>query len=177
MAKIVTAVFDGPMNAQLAVQDLLNHGFRREDISMQMTEGSIGREFCIDVSSKAPEYGVVGTVFGAVCGAVFAALVARGYIASAYLILPHHNILITTLAGAGVGSMFGLLLGLAAGAGVPEYESSLYAVDKRKSRILLGIYCHERREVEVRKLLEANSGGELRSRAVALSLCAWTQLL
>src|SRR6185437_10266248 len=167
MAKIVTAVFDNPSNAQLAVQDLVHHGIYREDISVQATQGSSGREFCIDVSSKAPEGGVIGTVGGIVLGAATAYLVHAGYITIPGIDLAHHSLLMCALAGTACGATAGLVMGLLVGSTLPEYESNLYPVDERNGRILLGVYCNERREGEIRTLLQAAHGTLLRSRAVA----------
>jgi hypothetical protein len=167
MAKIVTAVFDDPSNAQLAVQDLVNHGIFREDISVQATQGTSGREFCVDVSSKAPEGGVIGTVGGIVLGAAAAYLMHAGYITIPGIDLAHHSLLMCALAGTAAGSMGGLLMGLLVGWTMPEYESNLYPVDERNGRILLGVYCNEKREGEIRTLLQAASGTTLRSRSVA----------
>ena len=167
MAKIVTAVFDDPSNAQLAVQDLVNHGIFREDISVQATQGNSGREFCIDVSSKAPEGGVIGTVGGIALGAATAYLVHAGHVVIPGIDLTHHSLLLCTLAGTSAGAMGGMLMGLLVGWTVPEYESNLYPVDQRNGRILLGVYCNEKREGEIRTLLQAAHGTLVRARAVA----------
>jgi hypothetical protein len=62
MAKLITGIFKSRSSAMLAVEDLMRHGIPQEDISIQMTDTSNGREFFTDCSTKAPEYGVLGTV-------------------------------------------------------------------------------------------------------------------
>ncbi len=167
MAKLVTGIYKTRSSSMLAVEDLLRHGIPQEDISVQMTDTANGREFFTDLASKAPEYGVTGTVIGAVGGGLLAALCALGYIPDPGLALPAHGVVFSTLAGVGVGAILGLLVGSFAGAGIPEYETNFYATDKRKDGgILVGVYCHEKREGEVRRLLEAAGGAKLQSKSL-----------
>jgi hypothetical protein len=166
MAKLVTGIFKTRSSAMLAIEDLMRHGIPQEDISVQMTDTNSGREFYTDVSSKAPEGGVMGTLFGALVGAGLAALTALHYIPD-YSGIGSHGLLIATLAGLGVGALIGLVIGMIAGSSLPEYETDLFQTDKRHGAgILEGVYCHERREHEVRRLMEAAGGSMLRSKSL-----------
>lgn len=163
MAKLVTGLFKARSSAMLAFEDLVHHNVPHEDISIQMTESATGREFFTEVSNKAPEYGVAGAVIGGVIGGLVTTLVALGYMSDGGLGLAGLNVVIATLCGIGAGMTLGLLIGLLLGASVPEYETSLHAVGGNHSGYLVGIYCHPRREFEVRKLLEAAGGTHVRS--------------
>ncbi|MBL9023097.1 MAG: hypothetical protein JNL21_12925 [Myxococcales bacterium] len=55
MATIVTALFPTRMSAEMAIDSLLRAGFRREDISMLMSETTHGRQFSIVENDKAGE--------------------------------------------------------------------------------------------------------------------------
>lgn len=168
MAKLITGVFKTRSSSMLAVEDLIRHGIPQEDISVLMTDTSNGREFYTDISSKAPEYGVMGTVIGAIAGGVLAALIALGYINLPGTGLTNIGVLYATLAGVGVGAVLGLLIGALAGLSVPEFETNFYPIDKRKhGGILVGTYCHERRENEVRRLMEASGATSLTAKSLA----------
>lgn len=166
MAKLITGLFKARSSAMLAIEDLMRHNVPQEDISVQMTDTASGREFFTEVSSKAPEYGVAGTIVGGIIGGLLAALVALGYIQDGGLGLAGLNVVIATLCGLGAGMLIGLLIGMMIGASVPEYESNFYPVGGKHHGYLVGVYCHPRREFEVRKLLEAAGGGTIRVRAV-----------
>lgn len=169
MAKLVTGIFKTRSSSMLTVEDLMRHGIPQEDISVQMTDTTNGREFFTDLASKAPEGGVTGTVIGAVLGGLIAALCAMGYLPDPNLGLPGIGVTMATLVGIGAGSIVGLIIGLMVGSAIPEYETNFYAVDKKERHggLLVGVYCHERREGEVRKLIEAAGGRHLRSRSLA----------
>lgn len=166
MAKLITGLFKARSSAMLAIEDLMRHNVPQEDISVQMTDTATGREFFTQVASKAPEYGCTGTVIGGIIGGVLAACVALGYINDGGLGLSGVNVIIATLAGIGAGMLVGLLIGALIGSSVPEYESNMGTVGGKHSGYLVGIYCHPRRQFEVRKLLEAAGGGFIRSRVV-----------
>jgi len=168
MAKLITGVFKTRSSSMLAVEDLTRHGIPQEDISVLMTDTTNGREFYTDISSKAPEYGVMGTVLGAILGGAIAALLALGYIVAPGTGLADIGVLYATLSGVGVGAVLGLLIGALAGMTVPEFETNFYPIDKRKhGGILVGTYCHERREHEVRRLMEASGATSLTAKSLA----------
>jgi hypothetical protein len=151
----------------LAIEDLMRHNVPQEDISVVMTDTATGREFFPHMSTKSPEYGVAGTITGGIIGGLIAALVALGYISDGGLGLAGVNVVIATLAGIGAGMLIGLLIGMLIGSSVPEYEIDFAAVgDKHHAGYLVGVYAHPRREFEVRKLIEAAGGLQVRAKSV-----------
>jgi hypothetical protein len=76
MATLVTGLFKSRSNAERAVEDLLAHGWSRDDISLLMSDATQGREFGLAMASKAPEGAAAGGTIGGVLGAVAAGLVA-----------------------------------------------------------------------------------------------------
>ena len=60
MATIVTALFRSRMTAEQAVDSLLRAGFRREDVSVLMSETTHGREFGIVTHNKMGEGAAAG---------------------------------------------------------------------------------------------------------------------
>ena len=166
MAKLVTGLFKTRSSAMLAVEDLMRHGVPQEDISVMMTDTSHGREFFTDLATKAPEGGMMGTIIGGIIGGVLTALITLGYIHDPGLGLAGLNIYLSTLSGIGAGMLIGLIVGALIGSSVPEYELNLHNMDRRHSGILVGVYCHERRLFECRKLLEAAGGVDIRTKGM-----------
>lgn len=166
MARLVTGCFKARSSAMLAIEDLMRHNIPQEDISVQMTDTSSGREFFTEVATKAPEYGVAGTIIGGIIGGILAACVAMGYIADGGIGLAGMNIVLATLCGVGAGMLVGLLIGMMVGSAVPEYETNFHAVGGKHAGILVGVYCHPRRQFEVRRLMEAAGGSHIRSKVV-----------
>jgi hypothetical protein len=159
MAKLVTGLFKARSSAMLAIEDLMRHNISQEDISVSMTDSASGREFFPEVASKAPEYGVTGTIIGGIIGAVVAALIALGYIVdNGFTGLAGVNLFVATFCGLGVGMLVGLLIGMIAGSAVPEYELVFHPVGSaRHSGYLVGVYTHPLREVEVRRLIRVRA--------------------
>lgn len=166
MAKLVTGLFKARSSAMLAIEDLMRHNVPQEDMSVLMTDSANGREFFTDMASKAPEYGVAGTIIGGIIGGVLAALVALGYIQDAGIGLAGMNIVLATLCGVGAGMLVGLLVGMLIGSTIPEFETNFYAVGGKHCGYLVGVYCHPRREFEVRKLLEASGAAYVRTKII-----------
>ena len=167
MAKLVTGIFKNRSSSMLAVEDLLRHGYPQEDISVAMTDGSNGREFFMDMASKAPEGATVGGLLGGAICAALAALVSTGNIADPGLGLAAVSPTISTLAGFGAGSLGGLLLGALFGSSIPEYEANMFSLDHKKhGGILVGVYCHEKRCAEAHKVLDAAGGMHIRNKNV-----------
>lgn len=166
MAKLITGLFRARSSAMLAIEDLMRHAVPQEDISVLMTDTATGREFYTEMASKAPEYAVVGTIIGGILGGLLASLVALHYIQDPGIGLAGLSIYIAALVGIGAGMLIGLIIGLIAGASVPEFETVFQAVHDKRAGYLVGVYCHPRRELEVRRLIEAAGGNYVRAKRV-----------
>jgi uncharacterized membrane protein len=66
---------------------------------------------------------------------------------------------VATLAGLGAGAAAGGLTGALIGVGIPEHEAKFYNEAIEQGGILLGVYAHDDRAAQARRLLEA-SGAE-----------------
>jgi hypothetical protein len=167
MAQLVTGLFNNRSSAMLAIEDLMRHGFAQDDISLLMTDTNVGREFFTDVTNKAPEGGVLGTIAGGIIGGIIAAIMNLGHTVdwgTGLVALPAN---FAVLVGVALGAIAGLIIGAIIGSTIPEFEMNLYGPGKRRGGILVGTYCHRRREVEVRRLMEAAGGHDLRSKTVS----------
>ncbi len=159
MASLVTGLFNTRASAELAVEQLVNAGFSRDDVSILMSDATRGREFAITEDTKAPEGAATGAAVGGVLGAIAASLIAVGIIALPGIGLVAAGPIIAALAGAGAGGAAGGLIGALAGAGIPEHEAKFYSEELSKGGILVGVYTHDDR-ADVAKDIFKNIGAE-----------------
>lgn len=158
MSRAVTAVYKDRDSARLAIERLIEAGFSRDDISALSADLSLpGRQFGVDVKTKAPEGAAMGAAVGGVLGAAAAALIAVGVITVPGLSLAAAGPVLAAFAGAGAGAAAGGLLGAVAGMGVPEHEAKMFANDIESGGLLVGVNAHEDRVDLAKKCL--NAGG------------------
>jgi hypothetical protein len=154
MSTLVTGMFMSRRAADEGVQDLLDAGMAREDISVLMSETTRGREFGLQDATKAPEGAAAGATVGGVLGALAAGLVAAGV-----LVIPGVNLVaagpvLAALAGLGAGAAAGGLTGALIGLGVPEHEAKFFKEEIERGGILVGVYVHGDRVKVVRRILD-----------------------
>ena len=80
MAALVTGLFKARSSAERAVEDLVAHGWSRDDVSLLMSDATQGREFGLAMATKAPEGAAAGGTIGGVIGAIAAGLIATGVV-------------------------------------------------------------------------------------------------
>lgn len=155
MATLVTGLFKARSNAERAVEDLVAHGWSRDDISLLMSDATQGREFGLAMATKAPEGAATGGAIGGVLGAIAAGLVATGVLAVPGLALLAAGPIVATLAGLGAGAAAGGVTGALIGLGIPEHEARFFNEQLEHGGILIGVYTHDDRVGQARKVLEA----------------------
>ena len=155
MATLVSGLFRGRADAERAVEDLVHYGWSRDDVSLLMSDATRGREFGLAMATKAPEGAATGATIGGVIGAIAAGLVALGIIAVPGLGLVAAGPIVAALAGLGAGAAAGGLTGALIGLGIPEHEAKFYNEEIEKGGILVGVYTHDDRADQARKILEA----------------------
>jgi hypothetical protein len=162
MSKIVSAVFENRVAATHAVDGLLSAGFGQADISVLMSDETQGREFGVEVHSKAPEGVAAGATAGGILGALAATLVALGLVVIPGVGLVAAGHLVAALAGAGAGGAVGGLLGGLVGLGIPEHEAKMMAERIAKGGILVGVLAHPDRVKQADEILRSVGGLHLR---------------
>ena len=155
MATLVTGLFKARSSAERAVEDLVAHGWSRDDISLLMSDATQGREFGLAMATKAPEGAATGGTIGGVLGAIAAGLVATGVLAVPGLALVAAGPIVATLAGLGAGAAAGGATGALIGLGIPEHEARFFNDELEHGGILIGVYTHDDRAGQARKVLEA----------------------
>jgi hypothetical protein len=155
MATLVTGIFKTRSGAERAVNDLISNGFSRDDISLLMSDMTRGREFGVEMATKAPEGAAAGATVGGVLGAIAAGLVALGTIVVPGLGLLAAGPVVAVLAGLGAGAAAGGLTGALIGLGIPEHEAKFYNEALERGGILVGVYSHDDKKDAARKILDA----------------------
>jgi hypothetical protein len=162
MSTLVTGIFQTRSQAEIGVQELLESGYSRDDVSLLMSDTTRGREFAVTESTKAPEGAAVGATVGGVIGAIAAGLAAVGTIAIPGLGLAAVGPIVAALAGLGAGAAAGGLSGALIGLGIPEHEAKFYKQEIERGGILVGVYAHDDRVKETKEILEAAGAERIR---------------
>ncbi len=167
MEKTVVALFDNLDGAQGAVQQLLEAGFSRDDISVVRTnqQGDYTSGNVVEASEHDASGAAAGAGIGAVLGGLAGLLVGLGALA-----IPGIGPVIaagpiaTTLAGAGLGAATGGLVGALADAGVPEPDAGAYAEGVRRGGTLVTVRAGEERVSQATEVLNRFSPVDINQR-------------
>ena len=162
---LITGFFKNRVGAEAAVDALLKRGYRKEDISVLMSNETRSKEFGIEPGSKAAAGAGVGGAVGGTVGAVLAAIAAVG----TSIALPGLGVVIAgplaaALAGLGAGAATGGLVGALIGAGIPEHRAKVYESGLRSGGILVGVQARDNKDAEdVEHLLEDIGARDVRT--------------
>jgi hypothetical protein len=136
-------LYDRIEDARDAVQELIDHGFRREDISLVAADerGKLQQTTATDMGDEDMASGAAtGAGIGAVLGGLGGLLVGLGALAIPGIgpVLAAGP-LVSALAGAGIGAAAGGLVGALADLGVPEEQAEKYAEGVRLGGTLVTV--------------------------------------
>jgi len=149
MAKTVVGLFDTAAEAQSVVQELINSGFERNDISLVANDakgeyasyrevGATGSSTAEGAGAGAVGGGVLGGVFGLLVGVGALAIPGIGpVLAAGPLAAALGAAGASTLVGAGIGAAAGGIIGALVGAGIPEEDAGFYAEGVRRGGTLV----------------------------------------
>jgi len=141
MAKTVVGLFDTTAEAQSVVQELINSGFERNDISLVANDARGEYTKYREVGgteSSAAEGAGAGAVGGGVLGGVLGLLVGVGALAIPGIgPIVAAGPLVAALTGAGIGAATGGIIGALVGAGIPEEDAGFYAEGIRRGGTLV----------------------------------------
>jgi hypothetical protein len=150
MAKTVVGLFDNFAEAQNVVQELVDTGFRREDISLvandakgeyrRYADGGAAKDA---VGAGAVSGGVVGGVLGLLAGTGLLVIPGIGPVLAAGPLAAGISstaaALGATAVGVGLGAAAGGLVGGLVSAGVPEDDANYYAEGVRRGGALVTV--------------------------------------
>ncbi len=149
MAKTVVGLFDTFSEAQNVVQELVNNGFNRNEISILASDarGEYSRAVGDTGTGSATAEGAgAGALGGGVLGGVLGLLVGVGalaipgigpVLAAGPLAAALGTAGASTLVGAGIGAAAGGVIGALVGAGIPEEDANFYAEGVRRGGTLV----------------------------------------
>jgi uncharacterized protein (TIGR02271 family) len=169
MARTVVGHFQDTASADAAYEQLVQHGFNRDDITV-IGRGQEGKKGAADLGDHvtAGEGAAAGTIFGLLFGA--AAMLIPG-IGPVIAVGP----LTAAVAGAVTGGVTGAIVGGVGGAlihaGVPEEEARYYEDRFKTSGYLVTVRTEDDRYEEARRIFAEASGdlGPSAGNAVAAS--------
>ncbi len=155
MSNVITALFETPTKAAIAIHQLEIMGVTQDEISVIAGDKVSGNSFALDEGTKLPEGLAIGSVSGGLLAGIISGLTAVGAVATGGLGLLASGPLVAALAGAGAGAMAGGVIGGAIGAAIPEHEVKYYEAALEKGSVLIGVKYNDDNEKQIKKLLEA----------------------
>ncbi|WP_075097795.1 general stress protein [Sandaracinus amylolyticus] len=165
--KVVSGVFSTRREAQHAVDRLVDAGFRREDVSVLMSDVTRARELdgappiITPPSNRAAEGATAGGTIGGTLGAVVGGLAAVGSIAIPGIGMVAAGPMVAALAGAGAGGAAGGLIGALVGLGVSENEATDIRDRIREGRIVVTVECARDRAARAIAILRGEGSIEI----------------
>lgn len=173
MARTVTALFDDMTTAQRALQDLIDAGFSRDNISLVANDASGTYRTSVDGSEDVR--GDEGAGFGAIVG---------GLVGLGAMLIPGigpvvaAGPLVAALTGAGVGAAAGAITGGVTASlvnfGFTEETAGYYAEGVRRGGTLLVVHTDEGRVAQAESILNRHSSVDVRSRAEEWRRGGWS---
>lgn len=190
MAKTVVGLFDSYSEAQHVVQDLIDGGFHRENISVVSNDSahSAERERMVGTSDEhaAADGAGTGAVSGTVLGGALGLLVGAGLLAipgigpvlaAGPLAASIGTIAATVGAGAlgaGIGAATGGLMGGLVGAGVPQEDAEHYTEGVRRGGTLVTVNTDDSMASMAHDVLQRHNAIDIDERSTQWRSSGWT---
>jgi len=161
----IVGVFEDRYQADKAVSDLQQAGFRQDQIGVAMrhTEGATGTSTADDVDSEAGS----GAMTGALAGLGLGALTGLGVLAGVVPVVGPAIaagtlgvILSNAAAGAGIAGLVGALIG----AGIPEDEAKYYHEEFESGRTIVTVTAANRAD-EAMAIMRRHGAYDMSTRA------------
>jgi hypothetical protein len=157
----VFAIYNSRLEAESAVDALVQSGVPVGDISALLQTGVSTRDFAHEKHTKAPEGATAGVAAGGALGGTLGLLSGLGALAIPGIgPLIAAGPIVATLAGLGAGGAIGGLIGALSGMGIPEYEAKRYEGMVKEGKILLSVHCDNSEWVGRAKDLLKQTGAE-----------------
>lgn len=177
MSRTTAALYDSISDARNVVQELVDNGFPRDDISLiaqnseGQTEGVTGQE-----QENIADGTATGAGIGAALGGLGGLLVGLGA-----LTIPGVGPIIaagpiaTTLLGAGIGAVGGGVIGALVDLGMPDEEAGYFAEGIRRGGALVSVETTDERIDEAIAILRRHNPIDVRRRAERWRSEGWTR--
>jgi hypothetical protein len=161
--RTVVALYDSRETARNVIEDLMNAGLSRDEISIA-TRGEEGEDIKVEegrsreAGTEAGEGAAIGGGVGAVLGGIGGLLIGLGTI-----VLPGAGLIIAAgplvglLGGAVAGGIAGGLLGALIGFGIPEEDARIYAEGVRRGGTLVIVRTSDGNAENARSIMERHN--------------------
>jgi uncharacterized protein (TIGR02271 family) len=166
MANTLVGLFDDRSSAEGAVQDLLNAGIGRDQISVIANDdsGQTQTRSIDEHGNMAAEGAAKGATSGAVVGGIAGLLIGAGFtvlpFAGLLLAGPIAGLLTGAMAGAATGGILGGLIGL----GIPKEHAEVYAEGVRRGGTLVTVQTDDANTDRVRQILDRDGAVDIEER-------------
>jgi hypothetical protein len=177
MAKTVVGLMDTYQEAESVIRDLVDSGFKGDEIGFVAREDMPGRrgeprDVKIGAEPRTVEKAAAGATLGGVTGLVIGlAIVAIPGIGPVAAAGPVG----TALAGGGIGFAAGGIIGTLTGAGVPEEEAQFYAEGVKRGSALVIIRTEDRKADQAVDIMERHGAVDIAYRAEQWRQAGWTR--
>jgi hypothetical protein len=166
---LITGLFSNPKTVESAYDELLQKGYKNEDINLVMSEDTHSKYFSnvdSNVSTNLGNKSVEGLGIGAAIGGSVGALAAALAAAGTSLAIPPLGIIVSGalaagLAGAGAGATAGGIVGFLLGLGIPNEQAKMLEGDIRKGGVIISVKTNSEqdlRDLNKKWLALQNSG-------------------
>jgi hypothetical protein len=144
---VIMALFNSPRTVESIYEELLESGYKKEDIDLVMSPDTQSKYLSNVKSSDNTNFGNksvealgIGAAIGGSVGALAAALVAAG----TTLTIPPLGIIVSgglaaSLAGAGAGAAAGGIIGTLVGLGIPDEQAKILSEGVKKGGIVMAV--------------------------------------
>lgn len=157
----VFGIYRDEAEVVIAIDRLMQAGFRSEDISVLLPDNEGTKDFAHEKHTKVPEGTTTGAVAGGVIGGAIGVLAGVGTLAIPGLgPLIAAGPIMAALAGVGVGGTVGGVVGALVGMGIPEYEAKRYEGRIKEGRVLASVHCDNSDWVSLAKEIMKATGAE-----------------
>ena len=159
--RLETGVFQNSRDAEVAVTRLHELGYRKDEISVMMSDATRARDFALETHSKSAEGTTAGGIIGGTLGGIAAAMttVIAGTVITGGAALPlMAGPIAAILAGIGAGGVAGGIIGALVGAGIPETQAREIEGYVNQGAIVIGVTPTPQDRKLVREILNGHGG-------------------
>ncbi len=189
MAKTVVGLFDDFTEAQSVVQDLVNAGFSRNDISiaanqtasgynadnLSTTDSTVGTDTGHAVGKDAGIGAGVGGVVGLLVGLGALAIPGIGPVLAAGPLAAALGVTVgSTVTGAAIGGVVGGLVGALTHLGVPKEHAEYYAEGVRRGGTLVTVNSPDDRAEEAVDILNGHGAVDIEQRGTTYKTAGYS---
>lgn len=175
MDQTVVGLFDNFSEAQSVVQELVNAGFKRENISLVANDAKGEYAKYTASGDKVKDAAGAGAVGGTVVGGLAGLLTGLGALAIPGIgpVLAAGPLLGFTAAGAGLGAATGGLLNGLVAAGVPQNEAGYYAEGVRRGGTLVTVNTDDRNAQRASDIMTRAGAVDIDERSASWTASGW----